>query len=170
MSYRMGIGYDLHRLRSGRPLYLGGVEIPFEKGLEGYSDADVLLHAICDALLGSVADGDLGSHFPPGDETFRACRSTHLLERVVERLWKKGFIVVNLDTVVVAQQPTIAPYRDEMVSSISNLLEVQPEHVSVKATTTEGLGAEGRGEAISAKAIVLVRSIDSKDKEQANLW
>ncbi len=163
MSYRMGLGYDLHRLREGRKLYLGGVEIPYEKGLEGHSDADVLIHALCDALLGAIADGDIGTHFPPEDETYRGVRSTILLERVMERLWAKGFIVENVDVVVVAQAPKLAPYREEMISVMAPLIGVQADRVSIKATTTEGLGPEGRGEAISAKAIVLVQSVSKEE-------
>ena len=164
MSYRMGLGFDCHRLRQGRKLYLGGVEIPHDQGLDGHSDADVLLHAICDALLGAIADGDLGTHFPPEDDTFRGMRSTNLLERVMERIWARGFIVVNLDTVVVAQAPKLAPYREEMVTTIAGLVGLQPSAVSVKATTTEGLGPEGRQEAISAKAIVLLQSVGKEER------
>ena len=157
MTFRVGLGYDVHRFTTGRPLYLGGVEIPFEKGLEGHSDADVLLHAIGDALLGAAGDGDLGTHFPPTDESFRNIRSTDLIDRIMERLWAKGLVVENVDTVVVAQQPRILPHRERMVSSIAALLGVEPEVVSVKGTTTEGLGFEGRSEGISARAVVLIR-------------
>ena len=164
MSYRMGLGFDTHRLRQGRKLYLGGIEIPHEKGLDGHSDADVLLHAICDALLGAIADGDIGTHFPPDDDNFLNVRSTTLLERVMERVWAKGFILVNLDTVVIAQAPKVAPHRERMVSTIASLVGLQSDSVSVKATTTEGLGPEGRQEAISAKAIVLLQSVAKEER------
>lgn len=153
---RVGTGYDVHRLVEGRPLILGGVQIPYDKGLSGHSDADVLLHAIMDALLGAVGKGDIGRHFPDRDLQYRGISSLELLERVMEMVRELGFKVVNIDSVVMAEEPKLAPYTDEMVQKIASVLEVSPFAVNIKATTTEGLGCIGRGEGIAAQAAVLV--------------
>ncbi len=143
---RAGTGFDAHRFEQGRPLILGGVTIPHSAGLAGHSDADVLCHAIMDALLGAVADGDIGTHFPPGDERYRDVRSTELVEQVMQGIWARGLRVVNLDSVVVAERPRLLPHREAIRASMASLLGVGPGCISVKATTTEGLGPEGRGE------------------------
>lgn len=150
---RVGIGYDIHRLKAGRQLWLGGVQIPFELGLEGHSDADVILHALMDALLGAAALGDIGQRFPPSDPAFKDVSSALLLRRVVEMLDTRGYRVGNVDVSVVAELPKLSPYVDDMRAKLANLLLVSKEDVSVKATTNEGLGPEGRGEGISAHAI-----------------
>jgi len=155
--YRVGIGYDAHKLVKGRKLILGGVEIPYEKGLEGHSDADVLVHAICDALLGALALGDIGDWFPNTDERFKGISSLLLLERVVSEIDRKGYRVVNVDAVIVAQEPKIKPYKERIRRKISSVLKVPLSCVSVKATTTEGMGFEGRKEGISSQAVVLLK-------------
>lgn len=153
---RAGIGYDIHRLVPGRRLVLGGVTIPFERGLEGYSDADVLLHALMDALLGAAALGDIGRHFPPGDPQYRDISSMVLLGRVAALLAEHGYIVGNVDATLVAEQPRLAPYIPEMRRCIAETLGISPERVSVKATTNEGLGALGAGEGIAAWAVATI--------------
>jgi len=155
--FRVGIGYDVHRLEEGYKLIIGGVEIPFERGLKGHSDADVLVHAICDAILGALALGDIGEHFPDTNEEFKGISSLILLKEVNEKAKNLGFQVVNVDSVVVAQRPKLSPYREKMRKNIANVLNIPVDNVSVKATTTEKLGFEGRGEGISAKAVVLLR-------------
>lgn len=150
----LGIGYDVHRLVSGRKLVLGGLAIDFPLGLEGHSDADVVLHAICDALLGAAALGDIGEHFPDSDPQWKDVSSQVLLGHVLGLVKKRGFRVNNVDVVVVAQQPKLGPRKKEMKDKIALLLEVSPGRVNVKATTTEGLDAIGRGEAIAAQAAV----------------
>ena len=154
---RMGIGIDFHRLVRGRKLILGGVEVPFELGLEGHSDADVLLHAICDALLGAAALGDIGQHFPPGDPAYKDISSLVLLERVRELLAQAGYRPLQLDSVVIAEAPKLAPYIGEMRERIAGALGLPVGTVSVKATTCEGLGPLGRGEGIAAWAVALIR-------------
>jgi 2-C-methyl-D-erythritol 2,4-cyclodiphosphate synthase/2-C-methyl-D-erythritol 4-phosphate cytidylyltransferase len=154
---RVGIGYDLHRLVPGRPLVLCGVEVPFDKGLEGHSDADVATHAVCDALLGAVAAGDIGQHFPPGDPKYKDISSLVLLERVVEIVKSRGFAARFVDVVIVAEEPTLAPFVPQMRSKLASVLGVPVDAVSVKATTTEGLGPEGEGKAMSARAVGGVR-------------
>jgi len=153
---RVGFGYDVHALVSGRPLVLGGVQIPYLYGLQGHSDADVLLHAIADALLGAIAHGDIGRHFPDTDLQYRGIRSTVLLKRVAMMVREKGFHIVNLDSTIVAQKPKLSEIIPKMVHQISEVLEIEPSRVNVKATTTEGLGFAGRGEGIAAYAVVLV--------------
>ncbi len=153
---RVGIGYDVHRLVEGRPLILGGIEIPNNKGLLGHSDADVLLHAIMDALLGAVGKGDIGKHFPDNDPDYRGISSLLLLERVMEVVKDQGFAVVNIDSVVMAEKPKLASYIPQMTSKIASVLEVEPSRINIKATTTEGLGFIGRGEGIAAQAAALV--------------
>ncbi len=157
--FRVGIGYDVHKFCEGRELVLGGVRIPFDLGLEGHSDADVLVHAICDALLGAAALGDIGEHFPDYDEKFRNISSLKLLKQVVEELSRSGYEVVNVDSVVVAQKPKLTPFKEQMRKNISEVLDIPFDCVSVKATTTEGLGFEGRLEGISAQAVALIRRV-----------
>lgn len=151
---RIGFGYDVHALTEGRKLILGGVEIPHEKGLLGHSDADVLLHAIMDALLGAAALGDIGKHFPDTDSSFKGIDSLVLLSKTKDILTKNGFSVNNIDTTVAAQAPKISPYIAQMRENISRVLNIDISNVSVKATTTEHLGFEGRKEGISAYAAV----------------
>ncbi len=154
--HRVGQGIDYHRLVEGRRLILGGVSVPFEKGLEGHSDADVLTHAVCDALLGAAAMGDLGQHFPDTDPAHRDRPSLEFLDEIRVKLLQAGYTVRNIDAVLIAQRPKIAPFVPEMRRRIAESLGVQQEQVSVKATTTEGMNAEGRGEGISAQAVALI--------------
>ncbi|MBW1778220.1 MAG: 2-C-methyl-D-erythritol 2,4-cyclodiphosphate synthase [Deltaproteobacteria bacterium] len=153
---RVGMGYDVHPLVDGRDLVIGGVEIPFEKGLSGHSDADVLLHAICDALLGASGLGDMGEHFPDTDPRFKDISSRTLLSRVWDKLRNAGFRVVNVDAVVAAQAPRLSPFRERMVALVGKILEMEPARVNIKYTTTEKLGFIGRGEGISALCVVLL--------------
>jgi len=153
---RVGFGYDVHAFAEGRRLVLGGVEIPHSHGLLGHSDADVLLHAISDAMLGAAALGDIGRHFPDTDPAYAGISSLVLLRRVAELIRGKGYMVQNLDTTVVAQQPRLAAYIATMVENISEALDLEPDHVNVKATTTEKLGFAGRSEGIAAYAVVLL--------------
>ena len=153
----MGIGVDFHRLVRGRRLFLGGVEIPFQLGLAGHSDADVLIHAICDALLGAAGLGDIGHHFPPGDPAYKDISSLELLARVRELLAEGGYLPLQLDSVVIAEAPKLAPYIGEMRGRIAEALGLPVGAVSVKATTSEGLGPMGRGEGIAAWAVALIR-------------
>ncbi|MFZ5753663.1 MAG: 2-C-methyl-D-erythritol 2,4-cyclodiphosphate synthase [Bacillota bacterium] len=156
---RIGFGYDVHALVEGRKLIIGGIQIPHEKGLQGHSDADVLLHAVMDALLGAAALGDIGQHFPDRDERFKDIDSGLLLTEVARLLHSKGYTCHNLDCTVVAQSPQIAPYREEMRKRIAQLLGIPLEQVSIKATTTEGLGFTGRKEGIAAYAVCTITSI-----------
>ena len=153
---RIGIGYDVHKLVKGRQLVLGGTTIPFEKGLSGHSDADVGLHALTDALLGAIAQGDIGDHFPPSDPQWRGARSEKFVEFAVSLINEKGGLIQNADMTVICEAPKIKPHRDEMVANIARILALPPERVSVKATTTEGLGFTGRKEGIAAQAIVTI--------------
>lgn len=153
---RVGFGYDVHSLVPNRPLILGGVRIPYLYGLQGHSDADVLLHAICDALLGAIAEGDIGRHFPDTDPQYRDIRSTLLLERVVTKVKEKGFHLLNVDATIVAQKPKLLDFIPRMVNEIAKVLEIDTSRINVKATTTEGLGFTGRGEGIAAYAVALV--------------
>jgi 2-C-methyl-D-erythritol 2,4-cyclodiphosphate synthase len=153
---RIGFGYDVHPLAAGRPLILGGIKIPYLLGLQGHSDADVLIHAICDALLGAVAEGDIGRHFPDTDPQYKEIRSTILLKKVMTRMREKGFHIVNIDASIVAQKPKLADFIPRMVKEIAGVLEIETGRVNVKATTSEGLGFVGRGEGITAYAVVLV--------------
>jgi 2-C-methyl-D-erythritol 2,4-cyclodiphosphate synthase len=152
--FKVGIGYDVHALVEGRPLILGGIEIPYERGLLGHSDADVLTHAIMDALLGALALGDLGKHFPDTDERYRGISSIQLLEHVVGLLKGKSYRLGNLDCIIVAQRPKLAQYIPSMRETLARTLKTDIDNVSVKATTTERLGFEGREEGMSAQAIV----------------
>ncbi|MDO9064083.1 MAG: 2-C-methyl-D-erythritol 2,4-cyclodiphosphate synthase, partial [Sulfuricella sp.] len=153
---RIGQGFDVHQLVAGRKLIMGGVEIPYERGLLGHSDADVLLHAICDALLGAAGLGDIGRHFPDSDLRYQGVDSRRLLREVARLLREKGFGVVNLDATIIAQAPKMAPYIAQMVANIAADLEVAADCVNVKATTTEKLGFTGRGEGIAAQAVCLI--------------
>jgi 2-C-methyl-D-erythritol 2,4-cyclodiphosphate synthase len=153
---RAGIGYDAHRLVEGRALILGGVTISHDKGLLGHSDADVLLHAICDALLGAAGLGDIGRHFPDTDPAYKGISSIKLLVAVKNKIKEKGLRPVNVDAVIIAQGPRLAPYMEEMRANIAAALQVEPAAVNVKATTTEGMGFEGAGEGISAQAVATV--------------
>ncbi len=158
-NLRIGHGYDVHRLTEGRALILGGVTIPHEKGLLGHSDADVLTHAVMDALLGAAALGDIGKLFPDTSEEFRGISSILLLERVAERLRAEGFAVVNLDATILAQAPKLAPRREEMRANIARALSLDTDRVSVKATTEEGLGFTGEGLGIAAHAVALIERV-----------
>ena len=159
---RIGIGYDAHRLAEGRKLILGGVEVPFSKGLLGHSDADVLTHAICDAMLGAVGAGDIGTHFPPTEPQLEGISSLTLLRRVNEMLQQRSYRLENVDAVIVAQEPRLAPHIEAIRSSLAAVLQLSTEQVSVKATTTEAMGFEGRGEGIAAFATCLVEPLTSK--------
>jgi 2-C-methyl-D-erythritol 2,4-cyclodiphosphate synthase len=153
---RVGFGYDVHPLVAGRSLILGGIKIPYLYGLQGHSDADVLLHAICDALLGAISEGDIGRHFPDTDPQYKEIRSTILLKRVMARVREKGFHLLNIDATIVAQRPKLSDLIPRTVKEIAEVLEIEPGRVNVKATTSEGLGFTGRGEGITAYAVVLV--------------
>ncbi|HOV80265.1 MAG TPA: 2-C-methyl-D-erythritol 2,4-cyclodiphosphate synthase [Bacillota bacterium] len=155
---RVGFGYDVHRLVKGRPLVLGGVRIEFEKGLLGHSDADVLTHAVMDALLGAAGGGDIGGHFPDSDPRFQDISSLILLSGVREVLEKKGMEIVNIDSVIVAQSPKLAPYTDKMALNLAASLGIARGQVNVKATTTEGLGFAGAGEGVAAYAVALLKT------------
>jgi 2-C-methyl-D-erythritol 2,4-cyclodiphosphate synthase len=155
---RVGLGYDVHPFVSGRPLILGGIKIPYLFGLKGHSDADVLVHAICDALLGAVAEGDIGRHFPDTDAQYRNIQSTILLKKVLTKVREKGFRPVNIDATVVAQKPKLSEIIPRMVKEIADVLEIEAERVNIKATTTEGLGFTGREEGIAAYAVALVET------------
>ena len=159
-SLRIGHGYDVHRLTEGRRLILGGVEVPYEKGLLGHSDADVLTHAVMDALLGAAALGDIGKLFPDTDAAYAGISSILLLERVAERLREAGYAVVNLDATVLAQAPKLAPYRERMREKLARALALDASRVSVKATTEEGLGFTGEGLGIAAHAVALLEKIE----------
>lgn len=156
---RVGLGYDVHRLVEGRKLILGGVEIPHTLGLLGHSDADVLLHAIMDALLGAAALGDIGKHFPDTDEAYRGISSMKLLEHVGELAEKEGYLIENIDATVIAQKPKLRPYIEEMEKNIAKVLKLQENQINIKATTEEGLGFTGTEEGISAQAICALTSL-----------
>ena len=153
---RIGHGYDVHRLVSGRPLILGGVAIPFDKGLDGHSDADVLTHAIMDALLGAAATGDIGQLFPDSDDAFLNISSIVLLRRVVDRLTDEGWQIVNVDATLIAQRPKIGPFRDDIRQTLAGAMGIETDRVSVKATTEERLGFTGDGSGIAAHAVALI--------------
>lgn len=153
---RIGLGYDVHRLAGGRQLIIGGVDIPYDKGLLGHSDADVLVHAIMDALLGAAALGDIGKHFPDSDERFKDISSLRLLEDVYKLLKDKNCRVVNIDATIIAQRPKMMPHIPAMKANIASVLELDEDRINIKATTTEGLGFTGREEGIAAQAAVLI--------------
>jgi len=157
MSFRIGQGYDVHRLIEGRRLVLGGEVIPFDRGLDGYSDADVLLHALGDALLGAAGLGDLGSHFPPGDPRWENADSSDLLREILFQVRDEGFRVVNCDLTLIAEAPKLAPYSSSIRRRLADLLEIEVDAVGLKATTNEQLGWIGRGEGMAATAVVLLK-------------
>lgn len=156
MTLRIGLGYDAHKFTGGRPLRLGGITIPYEKGLQGHSDADVLLHAICDALLGAASMGDIGMLFPPSDPTYKDIDSRRLLAAVKHRLDEAQWQIINIDATIIAQVPKLSPYYSAMREAIAEVLRLSPEQIGVKATTPEGMGALGRAEGIAAYAVVLL--------------
>ncbi len=156
---RIGQGYDVHRLAEGRKLILGGVEIPYDKGLLGHSDADVLIHAVMDALLGAAALGDIGQHFPDTDPAYKGISSIELLRKVGKLLEQKGYVIENIDATIIAQRPKLAAYRPQMAKNIEQALNLEEGRVSVKATTEEGLGFTGTGEGISSQAITLLTAM-----------
>ncbi|MBR6743491.1 MAG: 2-C-methyl-D-erythritol 2,4-cyclodiphosphate synthase [Clostridia bacterium] len=156
MSIRIGHGYDVHKLVCNRELFLGGVQIPYTLGLLGHSDADVLLHAICDALLGAAALGDIGKHFPDNDDSYKNIDSKLLLKKTVALISEKGYAIANIDATVIAQMPKLAPYIDNMRKTVAKICGINVEAVNIKATTEERLGFTGRLEGISAHAVVLI--------------
>jgi 2-C-methyl-D-erythritol 2,4-cyclodiphosphate synthase len=158
---RIGMGYDVHRLVKDRDLILGGVKVPYEFGLLGHSDADVLLHAIMDALLGAAALGDIGTHFPDTDEKYRGISSLALLEHVRSLLEQEGYLIGNIDAVIIAQKPKMAPYIGQMRENIAKALKVSAGRISVKATTEEGLGFTGSGEGISSHAVCILNQVEN---------
>lgn len=158
---RIGMGYDVHRLVEDRKLILGGVEIPYEKGLLGHSDADVLVHAVMDALLGAAALGDIGKHFPDTDEKYKGISSIELLKHVGNLIEESCYVIGNIDATVIAQRPKLAPYREQMVKNIAEALGISENQICVKATTEEGLGFTGSGEGISSQAIALLESVEN---------
>ena len=153
---RIGIGYDVHRLVKGRKLILGGIEIPFAKGLLGHSDADVLIHAVCDALLGAAGSGDIGRHFPDTDPEFEGISSMELFQRIHKIIHAKGFSVINVDTTILAETPKLQPYLESMQKNIAGILGITQHSVNIKATTTEGLGIIGKGEGMAALSVALI--------------
>lgn len=155
--FRIGQGFDVHQLTEGRPLIIGGIEIPYEKGLMGHSDADVLLHTVADACLGAIGEGDIGRHFPDTDPAFKDADSAKLLEHVWKLVKDKGYELVNADCTIIAQMPKMAPYVGQMRERIAQLLEAPIESINVKATTTEKLGFTGRGEGIASQVAVLLQ-------------
>ena len=164
VGVRVGIGYDIHRLVPGRRLVLGGVELEYDRGLEGHSDADALAHAVVDALLGAVALGDIGKHFPDTDERWRGADSIRLLEHTVALLAERGYAVGNVDAVISAEAPKMRPYVEQMRERLAGALRVEVDDVSVKATTEERLGPIGRGEAIAVRAVALVVRAEGPDR------
>ena len=158
---RVGMGYDVHRLVPERDLIIGGVKIPYEKGLLGHSDADVLLHAIMDSLLGAAALGDIGKHFPDNDPAYKGADSLMLLGRVGEILSEEGYVIENIDSTIIAQKPKMAPHIEQMRRNIADTLGLDISRVNVKATTEEGLGFTGTGEGISAQAVALIMSVEN---------
>jgi 2-C-methyl-D-erythritol 2,4-cyclodiphosphate synthase len=160
---RVGLGYDVHRFIAGRPLVLGGVAIPWQQGLDGHSDADVLTHAIMDALLGAAGLGDIGVHFPPSDEAWRDARSLDLLV-MVRDLLPDGWNIENIDATIVAEQPKIGPYREAMSQAIAEALRIAPSRINIKATTNEGLGFVGRAEGIAALASAALDPSESQER------
>ncbi len=163
MSFRVGIGYDIHRLKKGRALWLGGVQIPFEKGLDGHSDADALLHAVIDALLGAAALPDIGHYFPPSDPSLQGIKSRAMLAKAVEEITRAGYRVVNVDSVIITEEPKISPYREKMREAIAEALSIPVSSVQIKGKTNEGLGDIGQGKAIAAHAVVLLSSSTQGD-------
>lgn len=157
MNIRIGSGFDVHKFAENRELIIGGIKVPWEKGLLGHSDADVLLHAISDALLGAAALGDIGKHFPDTDEKYKDAASTKLLAEVVRLLGEKGWTVHNIDATIIAQKPKMAPYIDDMRKVVAELCAIDVDCIGIKATTTEELGFTGRGEGIAAQAVCIIK-------------
>ncbi|MCM3768180.1 2-C-methyl-D-erythritol 2,4-cyclodiphosphate synthase [Neobacillus niacini] len=157
--FRIGQGFDVHQLTEGRPLIIGGITIPYEKGLLGHSDADVLLHTISDACLGAIGEGDIGKHFPDTDPNYKDADSAKLMEQVWQLVKTKGYELVNADCTIIAQKPKMAPYIEQMRARIAELLEADVEQINVKATTTEKLGFTGRGEGIASQVVVLLKKL-----------
>ncbi|MCM3694511.1 2-C-methyl-D-erythritol 2,4-cyclodiphosphate synthase [Neobacillus niacini] len=155
--FRIGQGFDVHQLTEGRPLIIGGITIPYEKGLLGHSDADVLLHTVTDACLGAIGEGDIGRHFPDTDPNFKDADSAKLMEHVWQLVKDRGYELVNADCTIIAQQPKMSPYIQQMKERIAELLNATPEQINVKATTTEKLGFTGRGEGIASQVVVLLK-------------
>jgi 2-C-methyl-D-erythritol 2,4-cyclodiphosphate synthase len=155
-TYRSGFGYDVHRLVEGRPLVLGGVEVPFERGLEGHSDADVLLHALIDAILGAAGEGDIGTHYPSSDPSLKGISSAAMLAEMARLVSGKGWRVENVDATIVAQRPRLSPHTPRMKARIAELLEIEPERVNVKSKTTDGLGFTGTGEGMAAYCTIML--------------
>ena len=153
---RIGIGYDIHRLVEGRSLILGGVSIAYDKGLLGHSDADVLVHAICDALLGAAGLGDIGSHFPDDDSQYKDISSLKLLSQTCRLLTDKGYRIVNLDATILAEAPKLAPHRQKMQTNLADTMNISADNINIKATTTEGLGVIGKGKGIGAMCIAMI--------------
>ncbi|MCP3900045.1 MAG: 2-C-methyl-D-erythritol 2,4-cyclodiphosphate synthase [Desulfobacteraceae bacterium] len=156
-GFRIGSGFDVHKLVKKRDLILGGVNIPFEKGLDGHSDADVLVHSVCDALLGAAGKGDIGEHFPDTDLKFKGISSLILLEKCTDILLKAGFLVCNIDCTVIAQEPKISAYKKEMIDNIAKAMNIDKKLINIKGTTTEKLGYIGKGEGIAAQTITIIK-------------
>jgi 2-C-methyl-D-erythritol 2,4-cyclodiphosphate synthase len=156
MEYRIGIGYDIHRLIEGRKLFIGGVQIPYIKGLLGHSDGDVLIHAICDAILGALAEGDIGQHFPDTDPKYHNIYSIEILKIVNSLAKKKGFVISNVDSVVIAQEPMLLPFKKQMQEIIAQALKIKEDSINIKAKTNEGIGEIGKIEAIACYAVVTI--------------
>lgn len=156
MEYRVGIGYDIHRLVEGRKLFIGGIEIPYIKGLLGHSDGDALIHAVCDALLGALGEGDIGEHFPDTDPKYHNVYSIELLKITADLVKNKGFVINNVDSVVIAQEPVLTPFKDRIREKIAGILKVNKTCVNIKAKTNEGLGEIGRREAVACYAVTIL--------------
>lgn len=156
---KIGIGYDAHRLVDGRKLFLGGIHIPYSRGLLGHSDGDVLIHAMCDAILGAISEGDIGVHFPDSDESIKNIESVKILSHVGELVKKKGYKVVNIDSVIIAEEPKILPYRERMKEKLAEVLGIDTALVGIKGKTTEGMGFAGRKEGIAVQAVALLEKI-----------
>ena len=156
MKYRIGIGYDIHRLVEGRKLFIGGEEIPYIKGLLGHSDGDVLIHAICDALLGALAEGDIGEHFPDTDPEYHGIASAELLKIVADLVNNKDYQINNIDIVVITEEPHLSPFKKRIQKNIAQILKMREDCVSIKAKTNEGLGEIGKGEAVACYAVVML--------------
>jgi 2-C-methyl-D-erythritol 2,4-cyclodiphosphate synthase len=168
-SLRIGIGFDIHPLVRDRKLILGGVEIPHSKGLLGHSDADVLIHAICDAILGAISEGDLGRYYPDTDARYRGISSMILLKKVTEKARAKGFRIINMDATVTAQEPRLGQYIPRMINKIGEALEIGTDRVNIKATNPEKLGFSGRGEGIMAQSVVLVERVERENLDVKDL-
>ncbi|MCD4742322.1 MAG: 2-C-methyl-D-erythritol 2,4-cyclodiphosphate synthase [Desulfobacteraceae bacterium] len=157
-NFKIGSGFDVHKLVKGRDLILGAVNIPFEKGLDGHSDADVLVHSVCDALLGAAGLGDIGEHFSDTDPQFKGISSLTLLEKCANMLWDEGFSVCNVDCTIIAQLPKISSYKQEMAENIAKAMNIDPELINIKGTTTEKLGYIGKGEGIACQTVTIIKT------------